>query len=1683
MGSYVWSDSVPAYSSGAPAYWVRVINTYSNPSSTEYVIYKDQGLTDAVKTSHEANTTANNAKSRADDAWDKADNAEGVAQQASINVTNLQTRTKYFWTNLVAHTNGISGWTKPSYPVGTYAASGIDGTTFDYEDSSTYGYNTLYSNGIRLRYNAINLGELTGTSLVFYNPSTTSQGTKAMELSGSALKFYASNGSTVQAEFGGDLAKVSGQLIAQSGYIGTNESNRWFIGNRKNYDQTNSAALVSYGNAYIQLGEDGCWRLSTNRLHTGWNAASGSNVLHYPKWNNIYWDFGIHAPSQSANKFIYIRNYDSTDSGYTEAQILQDLQDNFESNVSVTDSWQYRFYITADGSLYARNLYVMDDNGNTTQIGGTDGVYLLKSGGTITGNLEVNGNLTKGGKKVAYLTPTTPTSGQVLVADGTSGGIKTSGYTIATSVPSGAIFTDQNVKTDLASNSTTFYIAGPTSTATTTGTLKVITDAKVTIDGSGKATITATTFSGNLSGTATKANQDGDGNVIKSTYLKLSGGNVTGAVSFGSSVSMDEATIGDLVVNGSVSFTNNLQANTINGVAVGSSPKFTDTVTTVTTSGNGNAVTAITASNGKLTVTKGSTFLTSYTETDPVFVASAAHGITSEDISNWNSKTSNTGTVTKVTAGTGLAIGTTAQGSFTTSGTINHTNSVTAKTAAAQSAKTLTFGGTFTLYEEKYDAQGHITGVASYNMTMPANPNTHYTANLITGTSATAKANAAASTNGNVYLNLIENDTVRNAHKIVGSGTTTVTSDADGVITISSADSKTGTVTSITLTQGTGISIGSSGTAITTSGTRTISLADNYGDTKNPYASKTARYVLAAPANAAGVPSFRALTNADVGLSNVLNATQITGIGQGENGTIRVYKGENTYEDVPVEIVATESSTVASAQKLSSYGGSNKQPVYFPSTGSNAGKPVAIGYTIETSVPSGAVFTDTTYTFTSGTNGFTVTPLNGTAQTVTVTPSITNNITGSGSNGYLAKFSNTNTLTNGPQIGTGTTKFLREDGTWVVPSGNVTGVKGNSESSYRTGQVNITKANIGLGNVDNTADANKNVLTATKFNSNRTIALTGDVTGSASGDGSSGWSISTTVGDDSHFHTMAYSHKPIQSKTYANTSYYATSSGSWEAASWYFMSVKPDTWDKPWKIRIRVHSFCPGYTNVESYTDALITGRRDGLAYSNYTERLDTAHYYIPYYTLKKAGFDAGLGHAIGVSILYGTGYTTAAYYRTFEVDFYESENCTVTFFDTPIKWSNWTNGNTTNYNNLGSLDAVTRGYTESGDRNDVNYQNRIYYTYKKPYATLYRYQILLSRANGTLLPVNSVDNAPSNINKTLTTEEFDPFGEIYYYNSSTTRTTSQNLDNNVLYRQILADLRYSFNITNESGKCLTSSQPVYIVATPQSNGMAKLASPALVQALPSTEDGKIYIYIGQAYPDTYPYRTELPLYHPIYWYKNGTIRQYFGDAATVNNHTVASDVPANAVFTDTWNALSTSQAGYVAKAPNSTSQFLRGDATWAAVTKANVGLGNVENTALSTWAGSSNITTVGTISTGTWSGSTIAVNKGGTGATTFTSGAALIGNGTGAIQTRSITNVTSGAVTANTNLVTANSLVAHVENKIAAAKDTYVTIGTDQTITASQKTFNGAIRWGTTSEYGAIHYDTTLDALVFSFA
>ena len=82
-------------------------------------------------------------------------------------------------------------------------------------------------------------------------------------------------------------------------------------------------------------------------------------------------------------------------------------------------------------------------------------------------------------------------------------------------------------------------------------------------------------------------------------------------------------------------------------------------------------------------------------------------------------------------------------------------------------------------------------GGVDITVTMPANPNTntHYTTGITAG--ATGTTSNSATTNGNTFIKIKDDSTHRGQVKIVGSGATTVTSDANGVITISSTDNNT----------------------------------------------------------------------------------------------------------------------------------------------------------------------------------------------------------------------------------------------------------------------------------------------------------------------------------------------------------------------------------------------------------------------------------------------------------------------------------------------------------------------------------------------------------------------------------------------------------------------------------------------------------------------------------------------------------------------------------------------------------------------------------------------------------------------------------------------------------------------------------------------------------------------------
>ncbi len=77
--------------------------------------------------------------------------------------------------------------------------------------------------------------------------------------------------------------------------------------------------------------------------------------------------------------------------------------------------------------------------------------------------------------------------------------------------------------------------------------------------------------------------------------------------------------------------------------------------------------------------------------------------------------------------------------------------------------------------------------------------------------------------------------------------------------------------------------------------TPAISLASGYGDTQNPYASKTANNFLAAPNGSAGVPTFRAIVAADIPTLN----QNTTGTASNVTGVVAVANGGTGLSSTP----------------------------------------------------------------------------------------------------------------------------------------------------------------------------------------------------------------------------------------------------------------------------------------------------------------------------------------------------------------------------------------------------------------------------------------------------------------------------------------------------------------------------------------------------------------------------------------------------------------------------------------------------------------------------------------------------------------------------------------------------------------------------------------------------------------
>lgn len=190
------------------------------------------------------------------------------------------------------------------------------------------------------------------------------------------------------------------------------------------------------------------------------------------------------------------------------------------------------------------------------------------------------------------------------------------------------------------------------------------------------------------------------------------------------------------------------------------------------------------------------------------------------------------------------------------------------------------------------------------------------------------------------------------------------------------------------------------------------------------------------------------------------------------------------------------------------------------------------------------------------------------------------------------------------------------------------------------------------------------------------------------------------------------------------------------------------------------------------------------------------------------------------------------------------------------------------------------RGY--DANTNTIGYQLRTNSSNLVAADTGYRYRIWLTSADGSKwVPINTSTSTNSTTARSLNTRAIDPFGAIVYRDKNGTCNSGTGLGATGIWQQYTLTIGYSYVLT------MAFPAPVYLRCTPQSDGSAVMND--VVQALPSSNDGKIYIFLGVAYSAT---AMELQAYHPVYWHDGTGIRIWTGAASSGSSVDPATATP-----------------------------------------------------------------------------------------------------------------------------------------------------------------------------------------------
>lgn len=216
----------------------------------------------------------------------------------------------------------------------------------------------------------------------------------------------------------------------------------------------------------------------------------------------------------------------------------------------------------------------------------------------------------------------------------------------------------------------------------------------------------------------------------------------------------------------------------------------------------------------------------------------------------------------------------------------------------------------------------------------------------------------------------------------------------------------------------------------------------------------------------------------------------------------------------------------------------------------------------------------------------------------------------------------------------------------------------------------------------------------------------------------------------------------------------------------------------------------------------------------------------------------------------------------------------------------------------LGGCWICYRGY--DSDTNSVGYRLRTNSTVMSVSDTARYYKLYFTSANGNLwVPASVNSTSDTTTARAVNQRPINPFGRIVYTSADTNYTVGANLAATTIWDQYNLALGYSFNV-NGGTLALTAEKPVYVKCAPQTDGSAIIdATNPTVQDLPTSSDGKIYIFLGTATSAT---AVELFQNHPVYYHDGSGIKLWSGavlpsktsDLTNDSGFITEEDIPTN---------------------------------------------------------------------------------------------------------------------------------------------------------------------------------------------